>query len=306
MTLQPVIQAKGIGHVYAPRRSWPFARTRGLPAAQDVDIILHAGRTVALVGESGCGKTTVGRMIAGQLGIHAGTVSRAGDGPTKMPLSRTVQYVSQDPLDALDPKLTIRDQVIEPLNIHRLGARTSRGTRADAMLAMDRPKDALDAYTEVLEYDPTLLYAYVGRARAWRSVGNLQRAVVDYIAALNITPGDPDLLAERGTVLAELGDHESALSDFNKVLAIYPDQAGALYGRGVVYGQQGSYELALADFNHLIEIAPELGDAYFMRGMARLAMGDELGAEDDFMSAYANGAQNDRLDAILRERGIIE
>jgi tetratricopeptide (TPR) repeat protein len=68
----------------------------------------------------------------------------------------------------------------------------------------------------------------------------------------------------------------------------------------------GDYELALADFNHLLEILPDLGDAYFGRGLARLALGDDVGAEEDFMSAYVNGADNPRLNAILEERGIIE
>ena len=134
MTEAALIDARAIGYAYRPRRRWPFPRPPARAAVQDVNLGLHAGRTLALIGESGSGKTTLGRIIAGQLPVHQGMLRRAAGAGGAKALARSVQYVAQNPLDALDPKIPIRDQVIEALDIHRIGARASRPNRANALL----------------------------------------------------------------------------------------------------------------------------------------------------------------------------
>ena len=95
------------------------------------------GQTLAIVGESGSGKSTIGLMIAGLLPIHHGTMTLA---PSKdrnasaNAFARRVQYVSQNPYDALDPKMRVDDQVREALDIHRLGSIGERKARVEAIL----------------------------------------------------------------------------------------------------------------------------------------------------------------------------
>ena len=129
----PVV-ARGLVHRYALRRRVPLAARRYLTAVDGVDVRVATGETLAIVGESGSGKSTIGLMIAGLLPVHGGTVRLAGsagpDGP-----ARRVQYVSQDPYDALDPKMRVEDQVREALDIHRLGTAAQRRARVAAMLA---------------------------------------------------------------------------------------------------------------------------------------------------------------------------
>jgi len=101
-----------------------------LTAAEDVDLTLPSGGTLGLVGESGCGKSTVARAIvqlvppaAGHVLLNGDDVTRAG-GERLRNLRRRVQMVFQDPYASLNPRMTVGEAVAEAISTHRaLGAR---------------------------------------------------------------------------------------------------------------------------------------------------------------------------------------
>ena len=133
-----LVVATGLVHRYPLRRRLPLAPRRYLTAVDGVDLRIRASQTLAVVGESGSGKSTIGRMVAGLLPIHGGTVTLASPRDRAAgadAFARRVQYVSQDPYDALDPKMRVQDQVREALDIHRLGSTAERKARVDAILA---------------------------------------------------------------------------------------------------------------------------------------------------------------------------
>jgi oligopeptide/dipeptide ABC transporter ATP-binding protein len=105
-----------------------------LHAVDGVDLAITRGETVAVIGESGCGKTTLARVLAGLYPVSAGSVQFAGVelerlGPGAMRrFRRAVQMIFQDPFASLDPRMTAGGIVGEPFAIHSLG---NRGQRRD-------------------------------------------------------------------------------------------------------------------------------------------------------------------------------
>ncbi|WP_368416390.1 dipeptide ABC transporter ATP-binding protein [Falsiroseomonas sp.] len=125
----PMVEAQALGLRYAPRRLLGlFARGAAVQAVDGVSFTLHRGETLGLVGESGCGKSTVARMVAGLLTPSAGELRFAAErgAAPGVPAPRFAQLVFQDPLGALDPRQRIGAQIAEPMEIHRIGDAASR------------------------------------------------------------------------------------------------------------------------------------------------------------------------------------
>jgi oligopeptide/dipeptide ABC transporter ATP-binding protein len=124
-----------------PVRSGILQRQTGTVDAVDgVSFDIKKGESIGLVGESGCGKTTLGRMLVRLLEPTSGSIAFEGRNITHLkgsdikPFRRKVQIIFQDPFSSLDPRTQVGDSIAEGLRLHGVGDRKERRNRVDRML----------------------------------------------------------------------------------------------------------------------------------------------------------------------------
>ena len=138
----PLVHVHDLVKHYPGARPWlGLGRPRGLVRAVDgVSFDISAGKTLALVGESGSGKTTVARTLlrlteptAGAFHLGDDDVFALAPEPLRR-LRRRMQIVFQDPYSSLNPRMTVRQTLVEPLIIHQLVPKPERAGRVAALL----------------------------------------------------------------------------------------------------------------------------------------------------------------------------
>jgi len=128
----PILEVKGLRKQYPIKSGFRKLTTGYVKAVDDVDFSIKRGETLGLVGESGCGKTTLGRCIVRAVKATAGSVLyRLDDGEEVdfleadrrrlKSLRKDIQMIFQDPYASLDPRMTVYDIIAEPLRVNKLG-----------------------------------------------------------------------------------------------------------------------------------------------------------------------------------------
>ena len=152
MTDGLLFRAQNVKKHFPVRSRGLFGRSpaRAVKAVDGVSFCLYEGETLGVIGESGCGKSTLARLAMGLLEPTEGTLEFEGTPVgANMPLRmrRDVQMVFQDPYTSLDPRMSIRRILEEPLRVHERQSRTERDAKLPPLLEqVGLSADALDKF----------------------------------------------------------------------------------------------------------------------------------------------------------------
>lgn len=178
MNKSPVLEVENLKKYFTVNNGKMFGEKLYLKAVNDVTFSIEKGKTLGLIGESGCGKSTIGKTVMGLSKATSGTIKYQGreinSYSTKemKEFRRKVQMIFQDPYSSLDPKKRISYLVQEPMYIHNIGT----------------PKERLQKSKELLE-TVGLSYYHMNRYPHEFSGGQRQRINIARALTLN-----PDLL----------------------------------------------------------------------------------------------------------------
>ncbi|PYI55678.1 ABC transporter ATP-binding protein [Paenibacillus flagellatus] len=123
MNETPLVEVKGLRKSFTLKKGW-FGTVKQLRAVDGISFAIRKGETFSLVGESGCGKSTTGRLVTrllkpngGEVWFNGQNISELNDNQMR-PIRKHMQMVFQDPYASLNPRMKVKDLVAEPLLIH--------------------------------------------------------------------------------------------------------------------------------------------------------------------------------------------
>ena len=160
------------------------------------------------------------------------------------------------------------------------GAQATRQQSACDIQSGARPDVVISSCTALIQSGRdtgrNLAAAFTVRGRAYRGLGDLDRAIADYSEAIRIDPNYVLAVYSRGIAYFNKGDNDRAIADYSEALRLTPRDIIALQNRGHAYQAKREYDRAIADYAEAIRIAPRFAWAFNDRCYARALAGREL------------------------------
>jgi ABC-type microcin C transport system duplicated ATPase subunit YejF len=171
---QPLLEVEGLHARYPVGRGIVGTVSRApkleVHAVDGVSFSLHRGEMLALVGESGCGKTSTAQSVLRLIETNGGSIrfdgtEISGLSPRELrPLRRRMQIVYQDPYESLDPRFGVGATIEEPLQVHGIGSKAERRARSNVPIPIASHKVSHDASSSSSPRPTIVLHASTDRS----------------------------------------------------------------------------------------------------------------------------------------------
>jgi oligopeptide/dipeptide ABC transporter ATP-binding protein len=277
---QPLLELAGVHKEFAVNAGILQRKVASVKAVSGVSFSMTAGETFGLVGESGCGKTTIGRLIATLERADSGSIRLGGvelgplSGSALRQARRGVQLMFQDAYASLDPRMPVGASIAEPLTVQHVGTRASRAAIVNDLLdKVGLPRSAVARYPHEFSGGQR---QRIGLARA---LALRPRLIVadEPVSALDVSI-QSQVLNLMKSLQADLGLTYMVISHDLSVVRYLADRIGVMYlGKLVELGPSGAiYEHPAHPYTAgLLEAIP-VPDPGRERAKASAVIGGEL------------------------------
>ncbi len=262
--IPPILRVKDLVTRFELRSGLLNRVTREVHAVEKVSFDLHAGETLALVGESGCGKSTTGRSLLRLVESQRGSIEFDGRDVRELPtrelqaLRRNIQFIFQDPFASLDPRVTVGYSIMEPLLVHGIATGSAAEERVRWLLEkVGLPADHAQRYPHEF------------------SGGQRQRVAIARALALNpkVVVADESVSALDVSIQAQI---VNLLLDLQRELGV----AFLFISHDMAVVERVSHRVAVMYLGQIVEIGPRRAifenpqHAYTRRLMAAVPVAD--------------------------------
>jgi protein O-mannosyl-transferase len=148
-------------------------------------------------------------------------------------------------------------------------------------------ENSITLFDDIIQKKPALPIAYHNRALARQQRGDAAGAVADLENAVRYDPKYASAYNLLGEIKEALNNEDEALINYNKALAVDPEFALAYNNRGIIMSKRNKFKEAVLDFNMALKLDPGHGPAFHNRGLAKLSLGDTVGAIEDWKRSAA-------------------
>jgi len=260
----PVLRVKDLVTRFELRSGFFGRVSREVHAVEKVSFDLYAGETLALVGESGCGKSTTGRSLLRLVESQRGSIEFGGRDILALPerqvqaLRRDIQFIFQDPFASLDPRVTVGFSIMEPLLVHGV---------ADGAKARERVRWLLEKVGLPADYAQRYPHEFSG--------GQRQRIAIARALALNprVVVADESVSALDVSIQAQI---VNLMLDLQRELGV----AFIFISHDMAVVERVSHRVAVMYLGQIVEIGPRRAifenpqHAYTKRLMAAVPVAD--------------------------------
>ncbi len=151
-------------------------------------------------------------------------------------------------------------------------------------------ENSITLYNDILLKNPKVPIAYYNRAIAKQDIGDFAGAKADLEKAIELKPDAP-AYTNLGEIKRALNDEDGAFNDYSKAISIDTKYSNAYNNRALIFRHREKYNEAMQDFNNAIQFLPDFGVAYHNRASLKIALGDTIGALNDWKKAASLGLE---------------